>query len=349
MERIISYDELPDSQGQSIHLRMETDPKLYLSLFSKGYRIVRSIYEADEATIYVTGKRQAFEFDSVQDYWKTLDRNLQQSFRERGIVKPNTVRFSFEDLLNHRYSLPFVFKNEKINGGKEKFLIQTEDDYENLIQACRLLIERNLLLQAIPGSNSLKGNIDYDHYLHFNFSVQEYISTPSEYNTTVRLLTSSSNDLLYAALKYKKPDTKMDNTTLLGFLLHEVYPLSTQSIVSNTVSGGENILLGEDYYSSFEENLLAKHQIDSDAFHQLVQSAQDIHQKYHSELGILCGSDFIYDQDKNKWFLLEYHDVPMVGDYSKRFGIPYQSREDRITAGGRVRATALSLALKKTR
>ena len=39
----------------------------------------------------------------------------------------------------------------------------------------------------------------------------------------------------------------------------------------------------------------------------------------------------------------------MVGDYSKRQNISYESKEDKVTAEGRVRATALNLTLKKTR
>ena len=37
----------------------------------------------------------------------------------------------------------------------------------------------------------------------------------------------------------------------------------------------------------------------------------------------------------------------MVGDYSKRQGIPYVTKEDRITAEGLVRATALNKTLSK--
>ncbi len=37
----------------------------------------------------------------------------------------------------------------------------------------------------------------------------------------------------------------------------------------------------------------------------------------------------------------------MVGDYSKRQGIAYNTKEDRITAEGMVRATALNKALTK--
>ena len=48
MKRIITYDELPNARGESIYLRMETDPALYTSLLSKGYRIINHIKDADE-------------------------------------------------------------------------------------------------------------------------------------------------------------------------------------------------------------------------------------------------------------------------------------------------------------
>ena len=56
--------------------------------------------------------------------------------RERRIEKPRTRKFSYQDLINGEYKLPFVFKNEKAHGGCEKFLIATEHDYEQLIKAC---------------------------------------------------------------------------------------------------------------------------------------------------------------------------------------------------------------------
>ena len=349
MEKIITYDDLPRSIGRSIYLRMETDPKLYISLFSKGYHIVNHICDTDESTIYVTGRRQDSDCSNYEEYKKRVSEKVQSLLKRREIEKPKTVNFSYSDLLEHKYSVPFVLKNENQNGGREKFLIQTEEDYENLIQACKFLIDRNLLFYAVGDANDLAHQIDYDRYLDSNFTVQEFIHTPSRYNTTVRLLTSPSKDLLYASLKYKEPERNHDNTTLLGYLLSKVFPLSTKSIVSNTLSGGENILLGEDHYLRAEQELLDSHKIDSDQFRDLVDASLDVHEECESELGLICGFDYIYDEERDKWFLLEYHSRPMVGDYSKRQGIPYQTREDHIRAEGRVRATALSLLLKKTR
>ena len=343
MERIITYDELPKSNGQSIYLRMETDPRLYVTLLSKGYKVINNISYSNDSTIFVTGRRQDTKCSSNDEYKNLVNKNIQDTLKSNGIVKPITTNFSFSDLINHKYQIPFVLKNENQNGGREKFLINTEEDYENLIYACTFLITK----KSSSNSSDLRECINYDKYLNLNFTVQEYIPTPSDYNTTVRILTSSSNDLLYAALKYKKPDKHVDDTTLLGYLLSEVFPLSTKSIVSNTLSGGKNILIGESNYLGFEEKLLKEHNINSEQFYHLLSASQDVHEKYKSELGIICGFDYIYDAEREKWFLLEYHSRPMVGDYSKRQGINYQTNEDRLIAEGRVRATALGLTLKK--
>ena len=134
-----------------------------------------------------------------------------------------------------------------------------------------------------------------------------------------------------------------------GYLLRKVYPLSTQSIVSNTLSGGKNILLGEDNYRQLEQFLLNSHNINSYQFQEIVEASKRTHKKYNSELGIICGFDYIYDLDREKWFLLEYHSRPMVEDYTSRQGLPYQIPEEKLAADGRVRATSLSLVLKKRR
>ena len=347
MERIINYKDLPYSYNQSIYLRNETDPKLYINLISKGYKVVKNITEADSSTIYVTGRRQDYQCNNTLDYKYKVDNNIQKKFNNNSIFKPKTSKFSYDDLINYKYQLPFVLKNENQNGGREKFLINTEADYENLISACDFLIDNNL--KYFITSDIKKINIDYKKYLDFNFSVQEYIQTPSVYNTTIRVLTSSSKDLLYASLKYNKPELYKDNTTLLGYLLSDVYPLSTKSIVSNTLSGGENILIGENNYSNFDKKLLDNHNINSDKFYNLLNITKNLHNDFKSELGIICGFDYIYDINEDKWFLLEYHSRPMLGDYSKRCGLLYNTKEERLTAEGRVRATALSLTLKKTR
>jgi len=349
MERIVNYNEIPFSRGKSIYFRMETDPKLYFTLMYKGYHIVNNIQDADQSTIYLTGRRQDYLTSNTEEYKLKVTEDMLLSLKKKGITKPKTECFSFDKLFAHQYELPFVLKNENQNGGREKFLIQTEVDYENLVKSCLYLLDREVMFLGYLKSGDSRYQVDYSKYLESNFSVQEYIHTPSEYNTTVRIITTPSYDLLYGSLKYNQVEEYNDCTSMLGMLLHDLYPLSTKSIVSNTLSGGENILLGEDRYTEEERRLLDLHKIDSPAFQNLVQASEDIHHEFHSELGIICGFDYIYDEAKDKWHILEFHSRPMVGDYSRRQGIPYNTHEERLIAEGRVRATAFNKVLQKTR
>lgn len=347
MKKIISYDDIPISRGESIYFRMESDPALYYNLLAKGYHLVNHVVEADIDTIYLTGQRQIYGFRSREEYLSDLDDRICDSLRMRNIRKPKSYHFSYTDLVNHKYQLPFVFKNEILNGGREKYLIETPDDYENLIAACDFLLDRRVFCLLPFDSDDIKMKINYEKYLNSGFTVQEYIETPTEFNTTVRVVTSSSHDVLYSTLKYNEPSESVDDTSLLGFLLREIFPLSTPSIVSNTVSGGENILLGENGYSDFDKRMLDRHHIDSEQFQDVIESSLDAHQECQRELGIICGFDFIYDKNRGKWYMLEYHDKPMVGDYSRRNGIAYKTKQERLEAEGRVRATSLDLVLKK--
>ena len=347
MQRIISYKEIPPSNGQSVYLRFETDPGLYIALLQKGYRIINNINYVDESTIYITGRRQDYFCFTFEEYKNLVHNKVETLLARDQITKPKTVPFSYQDLIHYKYKLPFVLKNENQNGGREKFLIATEEDYDNLMKACVFLLNKDDLRLSSEDETNTKYHINYYQYLTNNFTVQEFIHTPSQYNTTVRLLTSSSKDLLYGVLKYNEMTEYKDNTSLLGYLLSEVFPLSSKSIVSNTLSGGKNILLGEKRYPKLEQALLESHAIKSEQFHHLIEVSESVHEACKSELGIICGFDYIYDIERKQWFLLEYHSRPMLGDYSKRQRIKYNTEQDSIKADGRIRATALALTLKK--
>ena len=347
MERIITYDEIPNVRMQKIYLRMSAYPRLYLSLLSKGYRIVNHPDDCDEETIYITGKREITDLKKMDAYLPDFDKKLRDFLKEKGIEKPLTRRFSYQDLIDGKYKLPFVLKNETINGGNEKFLIATEEDYENLVKACNYLISGLFHINSPYPREDLRNRLDYREYLDTYFSVQEYVQTPTKYNTSIRVITSSSDDLLGAFLKYSKPTIINDNTTLLGDLLKKVFPLSTKTIMSNTLKGGSNILIGGPYHSKEERRIIDSHEIPSEEYDKVITAARYAHLKCKTEMGIICGYDFIYDREKRKWLLLEYHNKPMVGDYAVFNGLPYKTHEDIIEADSRARATALSLTLKK--
>ena len=353
MEKIITYEDIPRSIGQSIYYRMETNPTLYVSLIKHGYRIVNRINEADDETIYVTGQRQVRDCFSAEEYLAKFDKKFLSALGERQIEKPRTKKFTYEDLVNGNYKLPFVFKNNKAHGGCEKFLIATELDYEQLIKACNHMLiiqrERRFVNEILRSCNRSAMPRGYEEFVEGNYSIQEFVETPTKYCTSVRLLTSSSDDLLCGVLKYNLPGEEKGKMSLLGYLLREVYPLGTKSIQSNTLRGGRNIIIDSNDCSREEREILGMHKLTSDQFHNVVEASRQVHSRFKTELGILCGFDYIYDRNKEKWYLLEYHGKPMVGDYAVACGLPYNHKPDIISADGLVRATALSLTLRKQR
>ena len=171
-------------------------------------------------------------------------------------------------------------------------------------------------------------------------SMSELLKT----NTSLTELDLSCN---WLNVSYSLPRKEKDNISLLGYLLREAYPLSTKSIQSNTLRGGRNIVIDNEDCSNEEKEILGKHKLTSEQFHNVVEASKMAHSRFKTELGILCGFDYIYDQEKDKWYLLEYHGKPMVGDYAVACGLPYEHGPDRISADGIVRATALSLTLRK--
>ena len=111
MQRIINYSEIPESEGETIYIKMdEVDPKLYLTLMAKRYRLVSDIRKADESTIYLNGQRQISGVSGRKAYIEKVNDEMQYLFHNKDINKPRTVRFSFIDLLNFEYKIPFVLK-----------------------------------------------------------------------------------------------------------------------------------------------------------------------------------------------------------------------------------------------
>ena len=95
MEKIITYSDIPSARGESIYLRMETDPKLYISLLGKGYKLCKSIFETDRKTIYVTGRRQDLVYDNLKDYKEKVDSDIESSLKKENITKPHTIKFNY--------------------------------------------------------------------------------------------------------------------------------------------------------------------------------------------------------------------------------------------------------------
>ena len=241
-----------------------------------GYNVIEDNQEIDENTFFLVLEKGIYPQSEI--YYKTEELIL-PILNKYNIDKPETFAFT-QDISNFQYS--FVVKNELEHGGKDKYLIKNEDNFNDFINS----------------------NNNYQDYV-----IQRYINTPTRYNTSLRVITSASGDILCSSLLYAENSLK------------------NESIVSNVLSGGHGILLEKDYYSEFEQQILSKHNINiyTGFLPDNVHSACTlIAEKLNRYLGAICGFDFIYCKEEQKWYYLECHDFPMLFPYVECYNLPYK-------------------------
>jgi len=199
---------------------------------------------------------------------------------------------------------PAVFKNELMNGGKDKFLIESEEQVKTLKRFYE----------------EFKNKEDYKY--HFGCTImQQLITTPTEYTTYMRVLMSASGDVLGASLKYSRAIQQARQYEGV-FEKHFLDPNSKYYLDShkmfNYYSNGGNINLAQSRFNYVEKELLLSHGIDSDNAvvpEEVLEVARNIAVNCNRELGIMCGIDFILDEVTNKWYYLEVQAYPAMDEW----------------------------------
>ena len=366
-------DDLPKGNGQTIYIalnsligidfsllcyedytiRVKTDPNsihallykeysdAFMRLSELGYKIIIDSSEIDENTFFFTPCIESYLDMSVKEYHKRLDKNIKGALLMHGINKPDT--FSFDILSQDCISLlPFVIKNAVMHGGSSKYLISSEQQLKKLKE----FLEKYGL----------------EAFFSKFMVIQKYVETPTEYNTSLRILVSSSGDILYAALKYAEvkevgSGNFDDNSDMFDYYLlnkNSPYFLGGKTIASNTLAGGNNILLEESGYSELERQILIAHGIDPDNSlvpEEIRLACQEVMKNCGKELGAICGMDFIYDVKTGKWKYLEQHEYPMLHSYAMKYQLPHTPTEFRsdgdVVLDLIARMHSLSMAMKK--
>ena len=174
----------------------------------------------------------------------------------------------------------------------------------------------------------------YKDRLHRDFILQSYVETPTKYNTSLRVLTASSGDILCSSLKYSEPGKGFLNKkdTCFDLLLanpKSPYFIGSENVFSNTVAGGNSILLGNyKSYSEEEKNIMFAHYIDpwnAVVPKDVIDTSLKIAMACRRELGSICGMDFIFDNKTKTWKYLELHKFPMLSSYAELYNYSYPS------------------------
>lgn len=354
------------------------------NLIDLGYEIITDSSIASDDTFFFTPCLDKHINKNILDYKEKKNKKIQESLKEECFSIPQNLDFPKDEFPTIIPALPFVLKNINKNGGIDKILISTKEqldifmkfyeeinDYsfkEAIKKAKRQWnLGEDVIFYEDGSSNSYIGisRIDYKKRLHEDFIMQNFIETPTEYNTSLRVVASSSGDIFGASLKYAYPEM-MEKEGFYGLVDRYLqdpespYYLGSKSIISNTVAGGNSILLGKSNYSIEEQEILKAHGIDpynASVPEKVEKAALSIMRNCHREIGAISGIDFIYDKKTKTWKYLEEQEYPMMNTYCEKFNLPYTPDKDKLgeyietqfnaDINARLRALALTVLKKQ--
>lgn len=372
----IIFPDNPISQSNPVY---EAYKKLFEYLFENGYKVVTDSSTVGNDAFFLTPCLDTHINNTKEDYSFKKKNKINYYLNSEGITDPFSISFPTDSFPETLPSLPFVLKNEESQGGIEKFIIKTPEQIDILKRFYNEInfYDRQKRIEKVKrqwscfpdlefdeNGHSNKGiNINFINYkkeFHQNMRIQKFIKTPTKYNTSLRVITSSSSDILASSLKYSEPPTNTKEKYYGRFDKYlsdpsSPYFLRSESIISNTIAGGNSILLGKNNYSELEQEILRAHGINpndailpSDVMNACIKIASNCSR----EIGAICGLDFIYDDEEKTWKYLEEHEYPMLYSYAEKYNLPYDhNAEDFYTTNQlldlRVRLHALVLTMKK--
>lgn len=293
------------------NILMPMRKKFMNQLQNEGFEIVTDRKNVPDNAFYLTMNDFALCNDDIEPgVWKKL---FDKKVFESGGEKFNYPRsLTMEEYFSNPF-FPAVFKNEIANGGKDKFLIETPNQLEII--------------------KSFYNDFINDSYYKQIFDLcifQQFIETPTNYKTYMRVLMGASGDVMGASLKYSliKRELKQDIGDLEEYFsdANSKYFLDSKSMFGY-YSGGGNISFSQPRYSYEKKEILKAHNIDSDnpkVPDDVLEVSQSIVQNCHSMLGVICGIDFIYNINDGKWYYLELQAFPAIDEWAdvKRIKLP---------------------------
>lgn len=251
---------------------------------------------------FIMNSKAICEHDKDIDVYKKLfDKRMFEAGGEK-LNYPRTL--TMIEYFNNPF-FPAVLKNEIMNGGKDKFLIETEEQLE--------IIKKFY--------NDFSNNREYSEI--FSCCIfQQLIETPTKYATYMRVLMSASGDVMGASLKYSRIEEQKRKAAgpLEKYFWDEKseYYLNCKRMF-NYYSDGGNIVFPQPKYSSEKREILEAHNINPNDVRvpsDVLEVSSSIAHNCNKELGIICGIDFIYNKNDNKWYYLEIQGFPAIEEWA---------------------------------
>lgn len=272
-------------------------------LENEGFIISTDKENISDDTVCLIMNETSICSEDIEDniYKKLFDKRMFDAGGEK-LNYPYSV--TMEEYFKNPF-FPAVFKNELMNGGKDKFLIENIEQLE--------IIKKFY--------NDYKDKEKYKD--SFDFSIfQQVIETPTKYKTYMRVLMSASGDVMGASLKYSKASFEKREAT--GTFEKHFWNEKSEYFLGyngmfNYYSDGENISFSQPKYSIEKQEILTAHGIDPnnpEVPNDVLEVAANISTKCNKELGIMCGIDFIYNEKDKKWYYLEVQAFPAIEEWA---------------------------------
>ena len=254
---------------------------------------------------------------------ESVDKGLvEEEFNDFPDVKvPLTISvddFSFDPFF------PVVFKNITANRGEDKYLIENHEQLKKIMSVFEL-----------PESKAIN--------LKSEFVAQEYIESYENINSSIRILTSCTGEILSSVFLVsmdKSPKKRVKNFGIdvcnpCEYLSDPSSPyyLNSKNITSN-VSGGGRVIplsLGEKSFNAEDEIMLSLHNINVETLtlpSDIINQCKKIAMHLGSKKGIVLGIDFIYNSRDNNWYYLETNRNPSVNSYRRFMRLEGYQRRD---------------------
>ena len=259
-------------------------------------------YNEEDVITFVMNNNAITENEDIAYFKKEFDKVIFDLGGEK-LNFPKTL--TMKEYLEKPF-FPAVMKNEIMNGGYDKFLIETEEQLEII----------------------KKFYNEYDDQELFDCTVfQQFIETPTNYKTYMRVLMSSSGEVMGASLKYSEAYTKAREPK--GTYEQHFWNPNSKYFMEckgmfNYYSGGGNIYFPQPKYSTMSKRILAAHNIDPEnptIPEEVLEVSKNIAIKGNKTLGVICGIDFIYNEKDNKWYYLEIQAFPAIDEWAVTKGI----------------------------
>ena len=287
--------------------------KLIARLIDEGFEITTDRGELPEDTIYLIMNSSSLcdENADLDVFKKAFDQRIFQAGGEK-LNYPRSL--SMDDYFANPF-LPAVLKNESTNAGKDKFLIETTEQLKKVFKFY------SKYKTVSPYKEAFSCTI-----------FQQFIDTPTNHNTYMRVLMSASGDVMGASLKYSMG--VKENRPAMGVLEkhfwdpNSEYYLNCQGMFGY-YSGGGNISFAQPRYSTEKQTILQAQGLDPNkptVPTEVVEVSDEIMSKCNKELGIICGIDFIQDKNDGKWYYLENQAFPAIDEWAEPNGYRIPTR-----------------------